>query len=236
MYSLVSARYNIGKGRRQNRYKYVSPPVDRPFSAPFPSRSEASLVIISTAFSSITLTSSLPRTVLSFTADAINSGSMESFTTFLPSTPFASNYAMNFQSGADLNYAGLALANRGDYVGAERTHRQALEQKLATIGPDNISTAVSYNALGEALMHLGQLDEAEENIKKALGVAIRFQSRSDEGFYRENLAMVYEYKGDLQKARNTRLTNDPDKYVCSYYKVCNIFPRRGSICVFINYL
>lgn len=68
-------------------------------------------------------------------------------------------------------------------------------------------------------MHLGELGQAEENIKKALQIAINVCSRSDEGFYHENLAMAYETKGNLVKARETRRMNAPDKYVCSYYKV-----------------
>lgn len=68
----------------------------------------------------------------------------------------------------------------------QRSIKQALEHRLATLGLGNISTAVPYNALGEALTHQGQLDEAEENIKKALQIAINVYSRTDESVYREN--------------------------------------------------
>lgn len=147
---------------------------------------------------------------------------METFVNFTSSQTDAANFNQNLQNGATLNHAGIALSRQGDHAGAARVHRQALEHKLTTLGPGHISTAVSYNALGEALTHLGELDEAEENIKKALQIAINVSSRSDEGFYHENLAMVYETKGDLVKAGETRHMNAPDKYVCSYYKASRL--------------
>lgn len=119
----------------------------------------------------------------------------------------------------DLNHKGLALANKGDYAGAVGLHRQALEMKLRLWGTSDITTAVSYNALGESLMHLGQFNEAEDNIKKALDIATRLRSKFDQAFYRENLAMVYESKGDLAKAGDTRRSGEPTEYICSYYGV-----------------
>ena len=139
------------------------------------------------------------------------------FTTGPPSQML--NSAANLQTGIDLSHEGLALAKIGDHVGAARVHRQALEYKLAAVGTSDISTAVSYNSLGEALTHLGNLGEAEKNIQSALDIAINLGSRTDEAFYRENLAIVYESSGDLTKARRTRHMSAPDKYVCSYYGV-----------------
>lgn len=127
--------------------------------------------------------------------------------------------AAGLQHGIDLNHQAMALSRQGDHAGAAELHRRALQHKLNHHGTGNITTAVSFNALGEELMHLDRLDEAEENIKQALEIAIKLHSTSDQGFYRENLAMVYEMKGDLDKARTTRHENAPDKFVCANYAV-----------------
>lgn len=134
------------------------------------------------------------------------------------------------QRAKSLNHQGLALARQGDHVGAVRLHRQALSLKLDIWGTTNITTAVSYNALGESLIHLGQLDEAEDTIKKALEIATVLQSTMDQALYRESLAMVYETRGDIVKAGQTRRSGQPEQYVCSYYEACLFIPL-CSVCV-----
>ncbi|KIP11936.1 hypothetical protein PHLGIDRAFT_113997 [Phlebiopsis gigantea 11061_1 CR5-6] len=91
-------------------------------------------------------------------------------------------------------------------------------QFTGKLGTGDISATISYNALGQGLTRLGELEEAERNIQNVLTIAINFGSRENEGLYRENFAMVYESSGNLRKARMTREMNAPDKFVCSYYK------------------
>jgi hypothetical protein len=71
------------------------------------------------------------------------------------------------------------LAVQSDHVEAIHLHRQALERKLGLWGSSNMATSFSYNALDESLMHLEELDQAENNIEKTLDIATSLNPKSD---------------------------------------------------------
>ena len=128
------------------------------------------------------------------------------------------------QDGVRLNQEARELSARGDYAGAERLHTQALSVKLKNLGMNHASTAISYNALGEVCIKLRKLDEAEDYLKKAVGIGDTFNPPFDRAYYRENLAQVYEMRGQLAKASDVRLESAPDHMICSYENVCVVCP------------
>ena len=121
--------------------------------------------------------------------------------------------------GVQWNERGWECLRQGDYESAAACHRRALEMKLAGLGENHASTAISYNALGEALTKLNELDEAEEYIKKAIRIALEFNSAYDQAYYRENLAVIHEMRGNLALASKIRALGKPDKVVCAHYHV-----------------
>ncbi|KAJ3521648.1 hypothetical protein NM688_g8989 [Phlebia brevispora] len=123
--------------------------------------------------------------------------------------------------GSSLNQQGQALYNRGQYSEAEKVFKEALDVKLRALGPQDYSTGIGYNALGETYIRLGRLDEAEENIKKAIPLVS--SSAHDSAYYRENLAKVYEMKHDLVKAKEERLQGSPNSIICAEDN-CTVFP------------
>ena len=72
--------------------------------------------------------------------------------------------------GSALNNEALRLERMGDLSGAERLHLQAIQMKEETIGVDDVTTALSYNGLGELYLTMDNLDKAEEYLVKALHV------------------------------------------------------------------
>ena len=114
--------------------------------------------------------------------------------------------------GKDLNEEGAELFNRGDYAGAAEKYREALEGNLFGVGEKHVSTALCFGNLGRALRFMGHLDEAEYNLKKAMVAS----SNPD---FREDLAKVYETKGDIALAGDTRRGGNPGYMACGNYKV-----------------
>ena len=131
--------------------------------------------------------------------------------------------------GPALNQRAIQMSNIGNHKAAAALHRQALEVKLEGLGSKHSSTAISYNALGEELTQLGQLDEAEEKLEKAVDISLACNPPMDQGVYRENLAIVHEKKGNLEKAAATRRLGKPDKVVCSNYNVRSVLQRLVSV-------
>ena len=121
--------------------------------------------------------------------------------------------------GVEWNNKGQECIRLGDYEGAVACHRQALQLKLEGLGKEHTSTAISLNALAEALMKVNNLDEAETVSKMAVDIASRCNPATDQAYYRETLALVYEMKGDLELARETRKLGRPDKLYCTYANV-----------------
>ncbi|KAG8895750.1 hypothetical protein FRC01_012208 [Tulasnella sp. 417] len=120
---------------------------------------------------------------------------------------------------SNLNNQALARSRAGDYAGAERLHKQALEIKINSTGPNSIQTALSYNALGEAQLKLAKLDEAEESLSRAVEIreAGGPGAAFDAAVSRENLGQVYEAKGLWDQARQVR-TRMLDQMACGNYK------------------
>ncbi|RLN95357.1 hypothetical protein BBJ28_00014498 [Nothophytophthora sp. Chile5] len=100
---------------------------------------------------------------------------------------------------------------------AEALLRDVLARKPAA-GFDDVSIALTQNELGGVLRQRGELDEALALLTKAL--AVREQSDEDKGITialrdsnitRDELAKVYEAKGDCRKALQIR---EPGKRIC----------------------
>ncbi|EKM61061.1 uncharacterized protein PHACADRAFT_247401 [Phanerochaete carnosa HHB-10118-sp] len=110
-------------------------------------------------------------------------------------------FIAEFRHGADLHNKGMALERQGKHAEAITVLRNALGLKLETRSGQ-----------------LGQLDDAEENIRKALEIVSRLSSTYNPAYYRDNLGLVYEMRGDLAEARRIRFGPTPDEYLCSYAK------------------
>ena len=123
---------------------------------------------------------------------------------------------------SQLNNQALILSNRGNYAGAEQLHLQALQMKLDAIGEFNITTALTRNALGELYLEMGRLDEAEDQLRRAVVVRTTSGNVFDAAVSVENLARVHEAKGNLTAALDTRLSYDSNNMVCGNYKVSQI--------------
>lgn len=128
-------------------------------------------------------------------------------------------------SGSQLNNEALRLERQGDIEGAERKHLEAIRVKEAGLGTDDVTTALSYNGLGELYLTMQRLDKAEEYLNKALRVREHAGPRSDLAVTRDNLGRLFEMKGDLQAAEEMRLRGAPDNVACSNY---NVNPAPGS--------
>lgn len=124
------------------------------------------------------------------------------------------------QQAAELNNEGLRLSGAGDFAGAERLHLKALDIKLRGMGPTAFSTSISYNELGETYIKMRELEKAESNLKKAIEIRNMYPDNAfDAAVSRENLAQVYEMRGDLAKAKETRLSAGKLNIACAHYKV-----------------
>lgn len=122
---------------------------------------------------------------------------------------------------ANLNNRALQHSQNGDWSGAERMHLEALELKMQSMGPNAYSTSTTHSALGELYLKMNRLDEAEAQLHKA--VTIRNvqpgPASFDTAVSRESLAQVYEAKGDLKKAKETRLSAGKLNIACAHEKV-----------------
>lgn len=126
----------------------------------------------------------------------------------------APDNAANIFPAVELNNRAMALCHAGNHVAAERLHHQALGIKITAFGADSIQAALSFNALGQEQRHLGNLVDAEANLKEAVRIRNEIGSPFDGAVSRENLAQVYEEKGDLAAAKELRLTK-PLEMACA---------------------
>lgn len=108
--------------------------------------------------------------------------------------------------GSQLNNEGLALRRAGDLAGAEKKDLEAIRLKEAAFGSDNITTALSYNSLGEVYLEMGpgRLDDAEKYLKLALAARENTGPTADLACTRDNLGKVYEMRGDFRRAKEYR--------------------------------
>lgn len=131
-------------------------------------------------------------------------------------------YAQAIDQGTQLNNMAQQLMRMGRYEEAESLHRQAIEVKERGLGTDHITTALSYNAMGKTYIRLNRLDEAEMYLQKALAIreaSPRPQDEIDAAVTRENMAVVYEMRGDLPRARQIRRVGSPNNMLCANEKV-----------------
>ncbi|KAJ0403696.1 hypothetical protein P43SY_003808 [Pythium insidiosum] len=113
--------------------------------------------------------------------------------------------------------AAQELSKRGQLDEAERRYRKLLVEKPAA-GFDDVAVALTKHHLGEVLRRRGKLDEAEALLKEALAVRERHDraakiavALSDSNITRDELAKVYEARGDCALALATRV---PGKRIC----------------------
>lgn len=80
--------------------------------------------------------------------------------------------ALSIEQAVQFNNKALQLSKAGDFTGAERLHLRAIKLKegARALGCNHIKTAVSYNAIGELYINMGDLDKAEEYLKKAIAI------------------------------------------------------------------
>ncbi|CAL1695602.1 unnamed protein product [Somion occarium] len=110
----------------------------------------------------------------------------------------------------------LEYIQRGDKISCnEQQYKAAIATREFLLGPSDPATAKCYNGLGDLYIKLGRLEEAEEYLSRAL------QVRSsgplfDAAVTRDNLGCIYEMKGDIQKAREMRITDE--HVICGLYE------------------
>ncbi|GBE77960.1 hypothetical protein SCP_0108420 [Sparassis crispa] len=119
------------------------------------------------------------------------------------------------------------LSREGDYRGAERLHLRAIALKEQGYGLNHFTTALSWNALGELYIEMGRLDESEDYLKKAVRVRNAAAAENDSHAFdaavsRDNLARIYEMRGDMKQAKATRLSGGQTNLACSNFSVCYI--------------
>lgn len=127
--------------------------------------------------------------------------------------------------GAQLNNEGLALRRAGDLEGAENKDLEAIRVKEGAFGSSHITTALSYNSLGEVYIRMGRLDDAERYLRLALAVRENRGPRADLACTRDNLGQVYEMRGDFHQAKQFRRGRE-DAMCCGNYNV-----RSSALCI-----
>lgn len=127
------------------------------------------------------------------------------------------------------NNEGLALKESGRYEAAEKKYLKALDLKLKHIGETAITTALSHNALGELYIAMNRPDEAEKHLQSAIKIRDAGGPTFDAAVSRENLAIVYEMRGDLVTAKQIRKSTG--KYACGNENV-----RRSTLSIFSSVL
>lgn len=120
------------------------------------------------------------------------------------------------------NNEGLALKESGQYEAAEKKYLKALDLKLRHIGENEITTALSHNALGELYIAMNRLEEAETHLQLAVNIRNAGGPTFDAAASRENLAIVYEMRGDLAAAKQMRKSTG--KFACANYDVLFTLP------------
>jgi tetratricopeptide (TPR) repeat protein len=113
-----------------------------------------------------------------------------------------------------LSNQATALHRQGKHSEALEVHRQVLSKKVGLFGEKSIQAALTFNAIGECLIELGELNEARRNLMKAHKVRREQQAYSDDDKWtRENLAKVAERQGKWEVAREWRCDG---RNICSY--------------------
>jgi tetratricopeptide (TPR) repeat protein len=129
--------------------------------------------------------------------------------------------AISVTQATEINNRALQLSDQGDLSGAELLHLQALQMKLAAVGENHSTTAVTRNALGELYLKMGRLDDAESQFRRALAIRTTRGTVLDAAVSAENLGRLHEARGNLVEARAARLSYDRRNIVCGNYEVCS---------------
>mmetsp|Transcript_2234 Transcript_2234/g.4402 ORF Transcript_2234/g.4402 Transcript_2234/m.4402 type:complete len:155 (-) Transcript_2234:160-624(-) len=120
-------------------------------------------------------------------------------------------------SAIDLNNQAQSLMNQGAPEKALPFFIKALELKIKATGQISRQSAVSYNALGECYLKLGEYEKAKKNLDFALEHRKTEGENIDTRVTRDNLGHVCEETGDLEGARRERKHG---KNLCSFNQ-CN---------------
>lgn len=133
--------------------------------------------------------------------------------------------------GVQKNNEGNIARKRGDLARAEKLHKEALQLKIRGFGDESIQAAISFNTLGVTYLKMGpsKLDQAEDNLKKALRIrdyrasgGLERGSAQDAAVTRDNMAQVLEARGKMAEAREMRLRGaKKNEIVCGCVEVSN---------------
>ncbi|TVY27166.1 hypothetical protein LHYA1_G004691 [Lachnellula hyalina] len=126
---------------------------------------------------------------------------------------------MNIILAAPLNNQAIQLERAGNYVGAEAKYLEALEIKLAGPVEHLVSVAITRNGLGELYIKMGKLDEAQEQLEKAVFEREIECENFDTACTRDSLGRLFETKGDFEKAIHWRTKGAPNYMFCSHFDV-----------------
>lgn len=130
--------------------------------------------------------------------------------------------AASVDQAITLSNAGAQAAIDGNHLLAAEKHAQALALRQQFYGLDSVQVGISANGLGEAMLALGRLDDAEQ----ALMVALRCRDelglgpKFDMAVTRENVGCLWEARGKWDEAREVRLRGaDVGMMACGNEKV-----------------
>ena len=142
------------------------------------------------------------------------------------STAQVSNLMLANGTAVQYSNQAVAASSAGDYATAARLHQQAIALKLKAYNDDSTQLAISYNGLGETLLSLEKLEEADVALAKALRVrddaafgGLGKGPRFDAGVTRENVAQLREAQGRLDEAKQMRLRGKEGQMCCGHYRV-----------------
>jgi tetratricopeptide (TPR) repeat protein len=96
-------------------------------------------------------------------------------------------YSMAMMEAIQYNNEGLALRQSRQYEAAEEKYLKALDLKLRHVGENEITTALSHNALGELYIATNKLEEAERHLQLAVNIRNAEGPTFDAATSRENL-------------------------------------------------
>ncbi|OCH96107.1 hypothetical protein OBBRIDRAFT_362897 [Obba rivulosa] len=99
-----------------------------------------------------------------------------------------------------MNSQAFKFREEGNYPEVERHQSLAVQLCERAIGLESTTTATNWNNLGEVYILMDRLDDAEKHLRKALEIREASNDMFDAAVTCENLARVYECRGDLQEA------------------------------------
>ncbi|KAI0052887.1 hypothetical protein FA95DRAFT_1553186 [Auriscalpium vulgare] len=65
---------------------------------------------------------------------------------------------------------------------------------------------------------MGRLNDAEDQLNKALDVRSKIGPPFDAAVTRENLAQLYEMRGNIEASKEMRMRGSPDQIACGHYQ------------------